>query len=72
MLALQAGLSVMAVQHYQLSPLSIHMHWLSQGKPCGHQCWTFLDTPELANAYVNTSPALGKTNTLIAYLELCE
>lgn len=69
MLARQSGLSVVAVQHYQRYPLSNHMHWLSQGKPGGHQLWAFMDTPELANAYANALAALGKTDTLIAHLE---
>jgi len=69
MLARQAGLRVVAVQHYQRYPLSNHLHWLSQGKPGGHQCWAFLDTPELSSAYGNTLAALGKTDTLIAHLE---
>ena len=72
MLARQAGLRVVAVQHYQRYPLSNHLHWLSQGKPGGHQRWAFLDTPELAGAYANTLAALGKTDTLIAHLEHCE
>jgi SAM-dependent methyltransferase len=69
MLARQAGLRVVAVQHYQRYPLSNHLHWLSQGRPGGHQRWAFLDTPELASAYANTLAAVGKTDTLIAYLE---
>lgn len=69
MLARQAGLRVVALQHYQRYPLSNHLHWLSQGKPGGHQRWAFLDTPELASAYANTLAALGKTDTLIAHLE---
>jgi cyclopropane fatty-acyl-phospholipid synthase-like methyltransferase len=72
MLAHQAGLRVLAVQHYQRYPLSNHLHWLSQGKPGGHQRWAFLDTPALASAYANTLAAVGKTDTLIAYLEVCE
>ena len=68
-LARQAGLQVVAVQHYQRYPLSNHLHWLSQGKPGGHQRWAFLDAPELAGAYANTLAALGKTDTLIAHLE---
>lgn len=72
MLARQAGLRVVAVQHYQRYPLSNHLHWLSHGKPGGHQRWAFLDTPELASAYANTLAALGKTDTLIAHLEHCE
>jgi 2-polyprenyl-3-methyl-5-hydroxy-6-metoxy-1,4-benzoquinol methylase len=69
MLARQAGLRVVAVQHYQRYPLSNHLYWLSQGKPGGHKCWVFLDTPEMSSAYANTLAALGKTDTLIAHLE---
>jgi len=69
MLACQAGLRVVALQHYQRYPLSNHLYWLSQGKPGGHQCWAFLDTPEMTCAYANTLAALGKTDTLIAHLE---
>lgn len=70
--ARQAGLRVVAVQHYQRYPLSNHLHWLSQGRPGGHQRWGFLDTPEIASAYASTLAALGKTDTLIAHLERCD
>ena len=69
MLARQAGLRVLAIQHYQRYSLSNHLHWLSRGKPGGHQRWTFLDTQELTSAYANSLAALGKTDTLIAHLE---
>ena len=69
LLARQAGLSVVAVQHYQRYPLSNHLHWLSLGKPGGHQSWSFLDSPDLVSAYANTLAALGKTDTLIIHLE---
>lgn len=68
-LARQAGLRVVALQHYQRYSLSNHLHWLSRGKPGGHELWAFLDTPELASAYTATLAALGKTDTLIAHLE---
>jgi 2-polyprenyl-3-methyl-5-hydroxy-6-metoxy-1,4-benzoquinol methylase len=68
-LAHQAGLRVVAVQHYQRYPLSNHLHWLSQGKSGGHKRWAFLDTPELTTAYASSLAAMGKTDTLIAYLE---
>jgi hypothetical protein len=51
LLAKQAGLRVIATQHYQRYPLSNHLYWLSQGKPGGHQLWSFLDTTELSQAY---------------------
>lgn len=69
-LANQAGLKVIAMQQYQRYPLSNHLHWLSQGNPGGHQKWSFLNSPILAEAYANTLAAIGKCDTLIAHLEL--
>lgn len=69
-LSRQAGFRVVAVEHYQRYPLSNHVHWLSRGEPGGHERWAFLDTPNLTAAYGNVLAALGKTDTLIAHLEL--
>lgn len=69
-LAEQAGMRVATIRQCQRYPLSNHLHWLSQGKPGGHQKWSFLDTPELERAYANTLAAMGKCDTLIAHLEL--
>lgn len=69
-LAEQAGLRIITIQQYQRYPLSNHLHWLSQGKPGGHQKWSFLDSPELQIAYANALAAIGKCDTLIAHLEL--
>jgi len=69
-LANQAGLKVIAMQQYQRYPLSNHLHWLSQGNPGGHQKWSFLNSPTLAEAYANTLAVIGKCDTLIAHLEL--
>ena len=69
-LASQAGLKVIAMQQYQRYPLSNHLHWLSQGNPGGHQKWSFLNSPILAEAYANTLAAIGKCDTLVAHLEL--
>jgi 2-polyprenyl-3-methyl-5-hydroxy-6-metoxy-1,4-benzoquinol methylase len=69
-LATQAGLKVIAMQQYQRYPLSNHLHWLSQGNPGGHQKWSFLNSPILAEAYANTLAAIGKCDTLVAHLEL--
>jgi len=68
----QAGLRVLTIRQCQRYPLSNHLHWLSQGKPGGHQKWSFLDTPELERAYANTLAAMGKCDTLIAHLELSD
>lgn len=69
-LALQAGFRVTAIQHYQRYPLSNHLYWLSKGTPGGHREWAFLDSPNITQAYADRLAAIGKTDTLIAYLEL--
>jgi SAM-dependent methyltransferase len=69
LLAKQAGLRVIATQYYQRYPLSNHLYWLSQGKPGGHQLWSFMDTPEVSQAYTNILASMGRTDTLVAYLE---
>ncbi|MBI5329728.1 MAG: class I SAM-dependent methyltransferase [Betaproteobacteria bacterium] len=71
-LARQAGLRVTAIRHYQRYPLSNHLHWLSRGKPGGHQQWSFLDSPDLVNAYADALAAVGRSDTLIAYLEAAD
>jgi 2-polyprenyl-3-methyl-5-hydroxy-6-metoxy-1,4-benzoquinol methylase len=65
----QAGLRVAALEQYQRYPLSNHLHWLSRGLPGGHQHWSFLDTPALSEAYGASLSAIGKCDTLIAYVE---
>lgn len=69
-LAIQAGLRVVSIQQFQRYPLSNHLHWLSRNLPGGHQHWSFLDTPTLTKAYAASLAAIGKCDTLIAYLEL--
>jgi len=69
-LATQAGLRVISIQQFQRYPLSNHLHWLSRNRSGGHQHWSFLDTPELTEAYTASLAAVGKCDTLIAYLEL--
>jgi 2-polyprenyl-3-methyl-5-hydroxy-6-metoxy-1,4-benzoquinol methylase len=68
-LAGQAGLRVVAIRQMQRYPLSNHLHWLSKGKPGGHQQWAFLDTDVLVEAYEASLAALGKCDTIVAYLE---
>lgn len=68
-LAIQSGLSVIALQYYQRYPLSNHLQWLAKQKPGGHQCWPFLDNTQLLSAYANTLATIGKSDTLIAHIE---
>ena len=70
LLAKQAGLRDIAIQYYQRYSLANHLHWLSLGRPGGHQHWAFLDTPELSHTYAQSLSAIGRTDTLIAYLEI--
>jgi len=70
LLARQAGLKVVLIKHHQRYPLSNHLYWLSKGRPGGHQYWTFLDNLEMSSAYASALAAIGKTDTLIAYLEI--
>jgi len=68
-LARQAGLKVVAVHEYQRYPLSNHLHWLSKGKPGGHQNWAFLDSPALHEAYSNVLAKINRSDTVIGYFE---
>lgn len=67
-LAINAGLRVVSIQQFQRYPLSNHLHWLSRGCAGGHEHWGFLDTPALSEAYAASLAAIGKCDTLIAYL----
>jgi len=68
-LAVLAGLRVVSIQQFQRYPLSNHLYWLSRHQPGGHQRWSFLDTPALSEAYAASLSAIGKCDTLIAFLE---
>jgi len=68
-LAEQAGLNVLSIQHIQRYPLSNHLYWLRHGKPGGHQKWAFLDSQNLHEAYTSALAKIGKTDTIVAYLE---
>lgn len=68
-LAAQTNLRVVSIQQFQRYPLSNHLYWLSRNHPGGHQCWSFLDSPALNEAYTASLAAVGKCDTLIAYLE---
>lgn len=65
----QAGLRVVAIKQYQRYPLSNHLYWLSQQQPGGHKDWSFLDSPQLSEAYASALSAVGKCDTLIGYFE---
>jgi len=62
----QAGLELRWLKQVQRYPLSNHLHWLSRGKPGGHQKWAFLDSLALNEAYSAQLAALGQCDTLLA------
>lgn len=66
-LAAKAGMRTISIQQVQRYPLSNHLYWLRFAKPGGHQCWSFLDTPELTQAYAAALAAGGRCDTLIGY-----
>jgi 2-polyprenyl-3-methyl-5-hydroxy-6-metoxy-1,4-benzoquinol methylase len=65
-LLLQAGLKVNFIKQIQRYSVANHMHWLSRGRPGGHQQWSFLDSPELHAAYEKQLASLGLCDTIIA------
>ncbi len=54
------------VQRY---PLANHLHWLSKGKPDGHQVWNQLRSKELDMAYEKLLADLDMTDTLVCIAE---
>lgn len=68
----KAGFQVQSVLQYQRYPLSNHLHWLSYGKPGGHEKWSFLDDDILKSAYANSLARIGQCDTIIAFLKLSD
>lgn len=62
-----AGFTNVEVLGRQRYPVTNHLHWLSHGKPGGHEAWSFLDTPDLHTAYEAALARTDRTDTLIAY-----
>ncbi len=65
-LARQAILKLRWLKQVQRYPLSNHLHWLSRGRPGGHNEWSFIDSPMLNDAYSAQLAALGRCDTLLA------
>jgi 2-polyprenyl-3-methyl-5-hydroxy-6-metoxy-1,4-benzoquinol methylase len=57
------GAEVTGIQRY---PLSNHLHWLSKGRPGGHEVWHFLGTEQLDLQYQASLANIDATDTLIA------
>jgi 2-polyprenyl-3-methyl-5-hydroxy-6-metoxy-1,4-benzoquinol methylase len=65
-LALQAGLSVNYIKQVQRYPLSNHLYWLANGKPGGHEKWSFLDSEMLHTMYEKQLADIGRCDTIVA------
>lgn len=60
------GLEVVAIEGIQRYPVANHLHWLSEGRPGGHQSWAMLRDPALERAYADTLARNDATDTLLA------
>ena len=62
-----AGFSSVIIQGYQRYPLANHLRWLVDGRPGGHQAWSYLRSELLDQAYADMLVRIGKSNTLISF-----
>jgi 2-polyprenyl-3-methyl-5-hydroxy-6-metoxy-1,4-benzoquinol methylase len=65
----KSNLNFCEIIHFQRYPISNHLYWLSKNKPGGHSKWAFLDSTEIRDAYANALSTIGKTDTIIAFIE---
>lgn len=65
-LARKAGFKINYIKQIQRYPLSNHLYWLTIGKPGGHRLWSFLDSPEMIEAYEKSLASVGLCDTIIA------
>ena len=62
------NISIKGVQRYSISN---HMHWITNNKPGGHSSnLTFLETPNLNEAYAAALAAADVTDTLLAVADV--
>jgi 2-polyprenyl-3-methyl-5-hydroxy-6-metoxy-1,4-benzoquinol methylase len=64
-LAQDAGFKVKAIKQVQRYPLSNHLYWLANNKPGGHNAWSFMNDPELNNAYEAQLAKIDACDTII-------
>jgi len=69
-LIIQSGLKLNWIKHIQRYPLSNHFYWLSKGNQGGQKDWGFLDNDKLTVEYEKQLALIGRTDTLIASMEL--
>ena len=54
---------------YQRYPLSNHIHWMSSGKPGGHEVLDFLNDEKLVKSYNNILVERDETDTIIGFFK---
>lgn len=64
------GFDVVSIKGVQRYPLANHLYWLSEGKPGGHEVWSFLRDDALDRSWRNTLAAQDATDTLFAELRV--
>ena len=62
----QAGFRSVNIQGVQRFPLANHLHWILQGRPGGHNHWSFLRNAQLDAGYESMLQSLDQTDTLVA------
>ena len=68
MLVEKAGLRIQFMQQVQRYPLANHLHWLSCGKPGGHQKWACMCDSDLDRDYGSKLARLGIADTIMAVI----
>lgn len=61
-----AGFGKVAISGLQRYPVANHLHWLSTGRPGGHQVWSMLRDESLDASYEQMLARLDMTDTLVA------
>lgn len=65
-IARKCNMRVNYIKQIQRYSLANHLYWLAKGNPGGHKQWSFIDSPELTNAYEQTLASIGCCDTILA------
>ncbi len=64
----EAGLSNARIIGHSRFSIANHLYWLRHGKPGGHAKWSFLEDPQLAQAYNAVLAKLDAADSLAAHI----
>lgn len=65
-----AGLTATGIVGHNRFGLANHLHWLSRGKPDGHNVWSFLNDEALSSHYARVLAAADLSDSLIAQIQI--